>query len=97
MTQKSFFRFRRSAAPSRHPLPRLISGVVLALAVSSAAPRVEPSQAVRWQPVTMTFDGPQASEAGTPNPFRDYRMSVQFRHEASGYESSPLKRCAGRR
>ena len=36
----------------------------------------------------MTFDGPAASEGGTPNPFRDYRMSVRFTHEASGYEAA---------
>ncbi len=88
MTQESFSRFRRATAPSRDLLPRLMSGIVLALAVSSAAPRVEPSQAVRWQPVTITFDGPEAAEGGTPNPFRDYRMSVEFRHEASGYEAA---------
>ena len=38
----------------------------------------------------MTFDGPRASEGGTPNPFRDYRMSVRFRHEASGYEAAAM-------
>ncbi len=74
-------------APSLDLLQRLIFGVVVALAVSSAA-RVEPSSALRWQPVTLTFDGPEASEDSTPNPFRDYRMSVEFTHEDSGYQSS---------
>lgn len=40
----------------------------------------------RWHPVTLTFDGPQASETGTPHLFRDYRLSVTFTHPASGTE-----------
>ena len=35
----------------------------------------------RWHPVTITFDGPEASETGEPNPFRYYRLNVTFRHE----------------
>lgn len=38
----------------------------------------------RWHPVTLTFDGPQTDEAQTPNPFRDYRLNVTFRHDATG-------------
>ena len=37
----------------------------------------------RWHPVTLTFEGPQTSEEGTLNPFRDYRLSVVFTHTAS--------------
>ncbi|WP_404308766.1 DUF5060 domain-containing protein [Neorhodopirellula lusitana] len=37
-----------------------------------------------WHKVTLTVDGPQASEAGTPNPFLDYRMQVTFEHPATG-------------
>ncbi len=36
----------------------------------------------RWHPVTLTFEGPQASEEGSPNPFRDYRLSVVFSEKA---------------
>lgn len=32
----------------------------------------------KWHKVTLTFDGPQASETGTPNPFTDYRLNVTF-------------------
>ncbi|MEJ2703274.1 MAG: DUF5060 domain-containing protein, partial [Sedimentisphaerales bacterium] len=32
----------------------------------------------KWHTVTLTFDGPQASESGEPNPFRDYRLNVTF-------------------
>ncbi|MGD9722881.1 MAG: DUF5060 domain-containing protein [Pirellulales bacterium] len=33
----------------------------------------------KWQPVTITFRGPQASEAAGENPFLDYRLDVTFR------------------
>lgn len=32
----------------------------------------------KWHKVTLTFDGPQASETGDPNPFTDYRLDVTF-------------------
>jgi hypothetical protein len=31
-----------------------------------------------WQPVTLDVAGPAAREAGTPNPFLDYRLRVSF-------------------
>ncbi|UCG87891.1 MAG: DUF5060 domain-containing protein [Gemmatimonadota bacterium] len=40
----------------------------------------------RWHPITLTFEGPQASEDGSPNPFRDYRLTVAFTHSATGSE-----------
>jgi hypothetical protein len=37
----------------------------------------------QWHNVTLTLDGPQASETDTePNPFTDYRMDVTFTHES---------------
>lgn len=35
----------------------------------------------KWHKVTLGFDGPTASEGGTPNPFTDYRFDVTFTHE----------------
>ena len=32
----------------------------------------------RWHPISLTFDGPQATEEGNPNPFLDYRLVVTF-------------------
>ncbi len=55
----------------------------LALSTLQAAPTVEPANPVRWQAVTLTFDGPQTSETDTPNPFTDYRMSVTFTREGA--------------
>ena len=36
----------------------------------------------QWHKVTLTLDGPQASETGTPNPFLDYRFQVIFTHSS---------------
>jgi uncharacterized protein DUF5060/collagenase-like protein with putative collagen-binding domain len=37
----------------------------------------------QWHKVTLTFNGPQATETDTsPNPFTDYRMTVVFTHES---------------
>ncbi len=42
----------------------------------------------QWHKVTLTLDGPEASETGDPNPFTDYAMTVTFTHEsgAPSYE-----------
>ena len=32
----------------------------------------------KWHPVTISLEGPTASETGSPNPFRDYRFEVVF-------------------
>jgi len=34
----------------------------------------------QWHNVTLTIDGPAASEDGDPNPFTDYRLNVTFVH-----------------
>ncbi len=38
-----------------------------------------------WHPITLTFKGPQASEADAINPFLDYRMTVTFRSGDKSY------------
>ncbi len=38
----------------------------------------------QWHNVTLTFDGPEASEDGEPNPFTDYRLDVTFVHPETG-------------
>ncbi|MCY4186980.1 MAG: DUF5060 domain-containing protein [Bryobacterales bacterium] len=72
--------------------PRRIAGrhapraavLPLCAATLAAAVAIDPEIPVRWQPVTLTFDGPESSEDATPNPFLDYRLSVSFSHQASG-------------
>ena len=34
----------------------------------------------KWQPVTLTFDGPQAAEKDSLNPFLDYSLWVNFQN-----------------
>ncbi|NND05349.1 MAG: DUF5060 domain-containing protein [Saprospiraceae bacterium] len=38
----------------------------------------------KWHTVTLTFDGPQASENDAYNPFLNYRLNVSFTHRNSG-------------
>ncbi len=40
----------------------------------------------KWHKVTLTFEGPQASETDEYNPFRNYRLNVLFKHKASEIE-----------
>lgn len=37
----------------------------------------------KWHAVTLTFDGPQASETDKNNPFITYRLNVEFIHQAT--------------
>jgi len=39
----------------------------------------------KWHKVTVTFDGPETSEAAAPNPFRDYRLTVTFSNGSKRY------------
>jgi hypothetical protein len=49
----------------------------------SSAPPAVTGELKLWHPVTITFDGPSATEDGDPNPFRDYRLDVTVRHAES--------------
>ncbi|MEM6802534.1 MAG: DUF5060 domain-containing protein [Bacteroidota bacterium] len=37
----------------------------------------------RWHKISITFDGPNTSEAANPNPFTDYSLEVSFTHTAT--------------
>lgn len=39
----------------------------------------------RWHTVTLSMEGPFASETGEPNPFLDYRMMVNFQQGSRSY------------
>lgn len=39
----------------------------------------------KWHAVTLTFEGPEASETSIPNPFRDYRLTVEFSKPTKHY------------
>jgi Domain of unknown function (DUF5060)/Putative collagen-binding domain of a collagenase len=50
---------------------------------SRLAPVAISGELRQWHKVTLTLDGPEATEtAQDPNPFRDYRMTVTFAHES---------------
>ncbi len=38
----------------------------------------------KWHRVTLTFEGPESAEDAAPNPFRDYRLTVAFKHAQTG-------------
>lgn len=38
----------------------------------------------KWHKITLTFNGPEASETDTLNPFMNYRFDVYFTHKESG-------------
>ena len=47
----------------------------------------EPRQ---WHKLTLTIDGPEARESdSSPNPFLDYRMTVEFRHSGGSVHAVP--------
>ena len=64
--------------------------VAIILGSSAIAQSANPSATLitgetkQWHKVTLTVNGPEASEDGDPNPFMDYRMQVTFRHPKSG-------------
>jgi hypothetical protein len=60
----------------RYVTTLLLTGACLALAAKVQTG----GELKRWHKVTLTFDGPRASEDATPNPFRDYRLNVTFTH-----------------
>ncbi|MEZ4774895.1 MAG: DUF5060 domain-containing protein [Bacteroidia bacterium] len=43
-----------------------------------SSPPTVTGQLKTWHKITLTFDGPAASELGNPNPFTDYRLNVTF-------------------
>ncbi len=64
----------------------LLIGAVGLLWGGCAGPTIEISGELKqWHKVTLTIDGPEASEADSPegtNPFADYAMTVRFQHES---------------
>jgi hypothetical protein len=60
----------------------LASSLLGSLAVPAATAIVS-GELKQWHKVTLTLDGPQATETeNDPNPFTDYRMDVTFTHES---------------
>ncbi|NIM47926.1 MAG: DUF5060 domain-containing protein [Gemmatimonadales bacterium] len=58
---------------------------VLTLACVPPHAGVVSGELKKWHKVTITFDGPTASEEGTPNPFLDYRLNATFTNGEKSY------------
>ena len=55
----------------------LLSLLLLPGFLSAQSPAIT-GELRQWHDVVLTFDGPQATETGSPNPFLDYRLDVTF-------------------
>ena len=64
-----------------------IAGILVCLSMASraSAQATVSGDLKKWHTVTLTFDGPSASESGTPNPFTNYRMDVTFANGSTTY------------
>lgn len=67
-----------------------LSFLILLLAVSGERTEAQEisGELRQWHKVTLTLDGPEASEDGLVNPFLDYRMQIEFTHTKSGLKHS---------
>ena len=55
--------------------------IVLSTTLMAAAPEKSGTVAgelKQWHCVSVTFAGPETGETAEPNPFRDYRLEVEF-------------------
>ena len=67
-----------------HGLKSVICVLILsAFACQSFGTQVS-GELKKWHKVTLTFEGPEAAENATPNPFMDFRLNVRFTHIGSG-------------
>ncbi|MEX0938636.1 MAG: DUF5060 domain-containing protein [Pirellulales bacterium] len=57
----------------------LLLTTCLTAAAQEASGRIS-GELKRWHRITIDFEGPQTNESADPNPFRDYRLDVTFRH-----------------
>ena len=65
------------------PSSKINQALKLLAASAGYKPETKPvvaGEMKKWQPVTLSFLGPQLSETGTPNPFTDFRLEVTFQH-----------------
>jgi len=56
----------------------LLPILLLCIPICCAAQAALSGELRQWHRLTLTFDGPEASEQGLPNPFLDYRLEVNF-------------------
>jgi hypothetical protein len=61
----------------------VIVAVFVAISSGFTAPEIS-GELKMWHKITLTFDGPESSEQGNPNPFLNYRLQVQFKNASTG-------------
>ncbi|PQO29021.1 DUF5060 domain-containing protein [Blastopirellula marina] len=75
----------RHISQGRRGAPILILLGILCFGVDrarAATPTIS-GELKAWHKLTLTIDGPEANETdSSPNPFTDYRMTVEFQHES---------------
>lgn len=69
----------RLIAHAGTPAAKAVKGASRPAAKPTAEQVVVSGVLKKWHDITITFRGPQSSEAGSPNPFLDYRLEVTFR------------------
>src|ERR1051325_9511900 len=87
------YRSSRFVFKAGHPMRSALQLALAAFAFMMPMRSAEVSGVLKqWHKVTLTFDGPTAHETNNaPNPFRDFRFSVEFRHESG----APVYRIPG--
>ena len=63
--------------------------LLLLAAISCQSPTEEESTGpayAKWQPITLSFEGPETSESAEDNPFLNYRLVATFSHGTTSYE-----------
>lgn len=63
---------------------QLTVGTTFAASSSLGSRTTLSGQQKQWHKVTLSFAGPSTSETAAVNPFRNYRLNVTFKHQASG-------------
>ncbi len=66
----------------------LLSFLLISISAVVAVPTVT-GEKKTWHKITFTFDGPECSEQGEPNPFLDYRLQVEFKYAGGTTYSVP--------
>jgi hypothetical protein len=61
----------------------LLSAAMMGMGIFGAPAEVS-GERKQWHKVTLTWAGPEGSEAGAENPFTDYRLEVTFAHKSGG-------------
>lgn len=63
----------------------LLAKVVVILLIASQSSSAEIEPYYQYEPFTLSFTGPNASELGETNPFLDFRLDVTFTHAGKSF------------